>query len=142
MFSNRQSDEQWLAEIQPLYEAVLHETRRLYKALGEERPEEQIEAVAQIALNFPPIAEALKGISGPSSPEARRIRKSLNSAVKAYIKGAEAGERFFKNVGSGPGQAAQYESAVVQFSMNFFKQPFESGRTHMYSVMSYVQSHK
>ena len=128
LFSKSVTDEEWLAQAKPLYNAVLPLATALNEAVANESIEDEISAVQDALHKLPVIAEAIKRLSSPTSSEARRAKKSLESAMKCYVDGIKQGARLFKDLSGGPGKRLHWggvSSRAVAARLTFEKTVFE-----------------
>ena len=114
IFQSNQSDEEWLAEIRPPYDAASAAMRELDRALDGDSLEDRYAAVQRV-LEYLPLAEnSVKQIRSPSSTEAQQAHKKFKSALKNYKAGAKQGALLFKDMAGGPGQRAANETGYAR----------------------------
>ena len=128
LFSKSVTDEEWLAQAKPLYNAALPLATALNEAVANESIEDEISAVQDALRKLPVIAEAIKGLPSPTSSEARRAKKKLESAMKCYVDGIKQGARFFGDLSGGPGERLQWGGVSTRAAaarLTFGKTMFE-----------------
>ena len=99
LFSKSVTDEEWLAQAKPLYDAALPYMTALNNAVVNESPEDGANAVNDALPKLPVIAQAIKKSPSPTSSEARRAKKDLESAMRCYTHGIKQGAKFFADLG-------------------------------------------
>ena len=142
LFTKRQSDKTWLADIRPTYEAVFSIASQLNQALYEDSIQEQFDGVEHVLNQFPIVVQNVKQIPKPESAEARQVLKAL----KYYIDGAKQGRIFFKDIAGGPGDRAANETGMVKrmagsrlmFSQSMFKDLTKTGRSELEKVSDFL----
>lgn len=116
LFSRHQSDEEWLGEVKPAFQAAHPRMSEMNRALDSDSLQEQYAAIQSILDYLPTVEKAVKLIRAPSSRESQEVHKFFRSALKNYIAGAKQGAIFFKDISSGPGQRAFYETGLAQIA--------------------------
>ena len=146
LFNRQQSDEEWLGEIRPAFEAARPRMSEMTRALEGDSLQEQYEAVQSILDYLPGVQKAVKQIRAPSSSEGQRVHKLFRSALKNYILGAKQGRTYFKDFSSGPGQRVVNETGFAQraaagrlaFSDSLLRSFADSARDEMEQVSPYM----
>ena len=146
LFAKRQSDESWLAEIKPSFDAALPLISTLDVALDNDALEDQYSAVQHVVQFLPLVQKSVKQIRGPSSSQAQHVHKSFKLALNKYVDSAKQGLLFFRDLGGGPGQRASGETGMARraavgwltFSETMFKEIAKTGRNHKDVVSSYL----
>jgi hypothetical protein len=104
LFGKSVTDEEWLAQVKPLYQAVLPLARALEGAVANESIDDEVSAVQDALHKLPTIAESIRALRAPTSSEARRAKKHLDSAAKGYADAVKQGAKFLKDLAGGPGE--------------------------------------
>jgi hypothetical protein len=123
------SDEEWLGQAKPLYKAALPLMMALNDAVAKESIEDEISAVGEAFNKLPFIAEGIKRLPTPTSPEARLAMKKLNSAMKYYVDGIKQGRLFARDLYGGPGERLRLggmSRRAAAARLTFTKSTFES----------------
>jgi len=98
-FSKTVSDEEWLAQIKPLYEESVHIMSTLDTLVAAAPLPDNGDEILGDALNkLSPIADSLKRSPNPASQKARQAKKDMESAIKSYIKGTKDGLAFYRGM--------------------------------------------
>ena len=145
-FTKRQSDQTWLADIKPTYEAVFSIASQLNQALDEDSIQEQFDGVERVLNHFPLTMQSIKQVPDPSSVEARKAQKALKKALRYYINGAKQGRILFKDMPGGPGDRASNETGLARraavsrlvFSESAFREFTKTGRRELQKVSDYL----
>lgn len=147
MFSKSVTDEEWLAQAKPLYNAALPLATALNEAVANESVEDEINAVQDASRKLPVIAEAMKGLPSSTSSEVRRVKKGLESAMKCYVNGIKQGARFFGDLSGGPGERLQWggvstraATARLTFGKTMFEELIKSAGKSLNEATAYFST--
>lgn len=147
LFSKSVTDEEWRSQATPLYQAALPLTTALNKAVANESIEDEISAVQDALHKLPVIAEAIKRLPSPTSSEAHRAKKVLESAMKCYVDGIKQGARFFRDLSGGPGDrlhwggvSSRAAAARLTFGKTMFEELIKSAQKSMEEATTYFST--
>lgn len=147
LFSKSVTDEEWLAQAKPLYDVALPYMTALNNAVVNESPEDGANAVNDALPKLPVIAQAIKKLPSPTSSEARRAKKNLESAMRCYTEGIKQGAKFFADLGGGPGDRLHWggistraAAARLVFGKTVFESLVESGRKSLEQATAYFST--
>ena len=108
LFGKRISDSQWLEVVLPSYRAARPCIAQFDQAVSDDAWEEQITAIERMTSSLPPLQGLLSATPGPTSSEARRARKFLESGLRDYIKATIEGEKVIRTLASGLAARTQW----------------------------------
>jgi len=148
-FSRTIRDEQWLAIVKPLYEESMPVMVALGKLVANPPLPDDGDNVLRYALNkLCPISKSLKDSPDPTSSEAYKAKKNMQSAMKNYIKGAKDGLAFYRGMSgemgniyrSGVGLNKIAEATLGGVLRNFL-QSTKSAQKAMEKANTYFSTH-
>lgn len=147
LFSKSVTDEEWLVQAKPLYNAALPFMTSLNEAVANESIEDEINAVKDAFPKLPVIAEAVKKLPSPTSSEACRAKKDLESAMKCYVDGIKQGAKFFADLAGGPGERLQWggvstraAASRLAFGKTMFEELVKSARKSLEKTTAYFST--
>lgn len=147
LFSKSVTDEEWLGQAKPLYQAALPLTTALNEAIANELIEDEISAVQDALRKLPVIAETIKRLPAHTSSEARRAKKNLESAMKCYVDGIKQGAKFFADLAGGPGERLRWggvstraAASRVAFGKTMFEELVKSARKSLEETTAYFST--
>jgi|Deesub1362B_J571_1020462.scaffolds.fasta_scaffold08102_1 hypothetical protein len=148
LFSKSLTDEEWLNQAKPLYDAILPITTALSEAVeNPPLPDNYHKDLQESFERLSTIAQSLKNLPNPTSSKARRAKKDLESAIKDYMKGTKYGLSFYAGaygkfgdiVSTGVGLHKLAEATLAGILSNFIKS-IKSGQNSMKKANDYFQT--
>lgn len=104
-------------------------------------------AVQHAFPKLPVIAEAIRQLPSPTSSEARRAKKNLESAMKCYVDGIKQGARFFGDLAGGPGERLHWGGVSTRaaagrlaFGKTMFEELVKSGGKSLEEATAYFST--
>ncbi len=149
LFSKSVPDQDWVEEVAPLLEAARPLGVALGQAIEDMDVELQLSAAQQLMREFPPIRQEVRRSATPTSPEARRAKKSLDLALKDYIEGAQLGIQFYRDLGGSLGErlsqtgfTGRAAAGRTAFQKTFFEEIVKKAEKRMNDTALFLEQNE